>query len=38
MNIDQRFGLYVITRKLIVYTSKFFYVFTPPNPILPGRK
>lgn len=38
MNVDQIFGIYKISRKLILHTSKHFYVFVPPNPILPGRK
>ena len=38
MNIDQKFGLFTIPKHLIIYSSKYFFAFTPPNPILPGRK
>ena len=33
MNLDQKFGFFNISRKLIIHTTKHFYVFVPPNQI-----
>ena len=38
MNIDQRFSLITISRKLIIYTTKHFYLFKPFNVITQHRK